>query len=80
MLIMAGKRRRNKPMIDIFLDELTFEHIKSISKNENVLIFRNRDKDESLSLAVDGQGLIDIYRKVRMRLETLGLKKEGVEL
>ena len=67
-------------MIDAFFDELSLDFIKSVSPEENVLVFKNHGKDETLVLALDGKELTNVYRKIRMRLETLGLKKEGEEL
>ncbi len=64
-------------MIDAFFDELSLDFIKSVSPEENVLVFKNHAKDETLVLALDGKELTSVYRKIRMRLETLGLKKEG---
>lgn len=67
-------------MIDLYVDDVELEYIKDVSPNEHVLVLTNRDKDEQLSLAVDGDELVNIYRKIRMRLETLGLKNPGEEL
>ncbi len=65
-------------MIDIYLDDLSLEYVRSVSTEENVLLaFSNKDKDETLKLAVNVTELTYIYRQIGMRLETLGLKKEG---
>ena len=67
-------------MVDLYLDEMTLDSIQTVKPDENVLIFKNKEKDERLSIALTGDELINTYRRIRMRLETLGLKKEGVEL
>lgn len=67
-------------MIDLYLDEMTLDGIRTVNPDENVLVFKNKGKDESLSITLTGDELVNTYRRIRMRLETLGLKKEGVEL
>ena len=65
-------------MIDSYFDDMRMEYIKSDTKDGHVLIFKNTGKDESLSLLVNEDELLNIYHKVRRRLESLGLKKEDL--
>lgn len=64
-------------MIDFYGDDLTLEMIQTKGGTQ-VMVFRNRtgDCDETVSIGVDGKELLNIYEKVRMRCETIGLKKE----
>lgn len=61
-------------MVDIYFDELRMERIKSDSQNGHVLIFKNTDKDETLSLLANEDELKNIYHKIRRYLESLGVE------
>lgn len=59
-------------MVDLFLDELTLTEIQVIN-NEQVLVFKNKEKDESLHIPVADKELLNIFTRVRIRCETLEL-------
>lgn len=59
-------------MVDIFNDNISLEKIQE-TENEQMLIFKNKDKDEIVSLLVSEDELLNIFQKVKMRCETLDL-------
>lgn len=60
-------------MIDLYVDDVSLVKIQE-KDNQQILIFSNSGKDESISIPVTNDELLNIYQKVRMRCETLGLK------
>ena len=58
-------------MIDLYVDDITLTDIQR--KDKEVLVFRNKEKDESLMIPVTNEELVNICNRVRMRCETLGL-------
>ena len=60
-------------MIDIFIDDMTLTDIQR--KDKEILVFRNKDKQESLIFPVSNEELLNIYQRVKMRCETLDLVK-----
>jgi len=64
-------------MIDFYGDALTLEAIQT-KGNTQVMVFRNRtgDCDETVSIGIDSKELLNIYERVRMRCETLGIKRK----
>lgn len=60
-------------MIDLYIDEVSLAKIHE-KQNQQILIFRNKEKDELISIPVSNDELLNIWLKVKMRCETLGLK------
>lgn len=59
-------------MIDLYADDITLTKI-GIKQNEQVLLFLNKEKDETIALNVSGSELLNIFLKVKMRCEVLNL-------
>ena len=59
-------------MIDLYVDDMTLREIQ-IRQDQQVLMFANKDKDEALAVPVSDEELRNIYDRVKMRCETLGL-------
>jgi hypothetical protein len=60
-------------MIDLYADDMTLTEIQR--KDKEVLVFNNKEKDESVMFPVSDEELLNIYHRVRMRCETLDLIK-----
>lgn len=60
-------------MIDLYIDEVSLIKIQG-KQNQQILIFRNKEKDELISIPVSNDELFNIWLKVKMRCEALGLK------
>lgn len=67
-------------MVDFYADDLTLDTVQ-IKGNTQIMVFRNRtgDCDETVSIGIDCKELLNVYRKVRIRCESLGIKMEGKE-
>lgn len=59
-------------MIDFYADDMTLEKIE-VKQNKQILIFRNKEKDETVALNVSDSELLNIALKTQMRCETLNL-------
>lgn len=59
-------------MIDLYSDNVSLSKIQE-KHNEQVLIFRNNEKDETIALNVSNAELLNIFLKVKMRCEALNL-------
>lgn len=59
-------------MVDIYGDNISLEKIQQTG-NEQMLIFKNKEKDETLALLVSEDELLNIFQKVKMRCEILTL-------
>ncbi|MBD5112109.1 MAG: hypothetical protein HDT42_06170 [Ruminococcaceae bacterium] len=59
-------------MIDLYLDDIVLSKIQE-KHNEQILIFRNNEKDETIALNVSNAELLNIFLKVKMRCEALNL-------
>lgn len=59
-------------MIDLYSDNVSLSKIQE-KHNEQVLIFCNKEKDETVVLNVSNTELLNIFLKVKMRCETLNL-------
>lgn len=63
-------------MIDVYMDELHLTDIKTNSDStgrRHVLRFRNKEKDESVSIPMTDDDLINIFLASKHRCETLDL-------
>ena len=58
-------------MIDIYADDVCLKEIQQ--KEKQVLRFVNAEKDESINLVVTNDELANMYRRIKMRCETLNL-------
>ena len=62
-------------MIDLYVDEVSLERIHQKNQSQ-ILVFRNKTKDETLSVPVSNEELVNIYQWAKIRCETLGLIKK----
>lgn len=58
-------------MIDLYVDGISLRKIE-VKHNEQLLILQN-EKDETITLNVSETELLNIFRQVKMRCETLNL-------
>lgn len=58
-------------MFDLYADDVTLTDIQR--KDKEILVFRNKAKDESIMIPVSNEELVNIYNRVQMRCETLNL-------
>ena len=62
-------------MIDLYVDDVSLERV--YQKNESqILYFKNAAKDETVSIPVSNEELLNIYHRVKIRCETLELIKK----
>ena len=59
-------------MVDLFIDEVSLVEIQS-RNGQQVMAFKNKDKDEALYIPISNEELLNIYNRVRIRCETLEL-------
>lgn len=59
-------------MIDLYVDDVSLTEIQD-KHDQHILVFKNKDKDESVHIPVTDQELINILNRTRMRCETLEL-------
>lgn len=59
-------------MVDLYIDDMSLERILP-KYGKQLLIFKNKEKDESLEIIVDEKELKNIYVQVKNRCETLNL-------
>ncbi len=59
-------------MIDLYVDNISLREIQ-VKRNEQILLFQNKEKDEIVALNISNAELLDILQKVKMRCETLNL-------
>jgi hypothetical protein len=64
-------------MIDLYVDDVTLTEIQQ--KDKQILMFKNKNRDESLVIPISNDELLNIYTKARMRCETLDLIKPVYE-
>lgn len=58
-------------MVDIYVDDICLKEI--LQQDKQVLKFINKDKDESIIIAVTDSELVNMYNRIKMRCETLNL-------
>ena len=58
-------------MVDLYVDDITLSDIQR--KDKEILVFTNKEKDESIRIPVSNEELVNIFHRVRMRCETLNL-------
>lgn len=56
-------------MIDLFVDDLELLSIDTIFEGFR-LVFYNKAKDEKLHLILDGDNSVELFKKLRRKLET----------
>ncbi len=59
-------------MIDLYADNISLREIQ-VKRNEQILLFQNKEKDEIVALNISDAELLNILQKVKMRCETLNL-------
>lgn len=71
-------------MVDLYIDDVSLTKIQT-KGNEQILMFRNKGKDETVAIPVFNAELLNIFQRVKMRCETLtlipttNLGKEGTD-
>lgn len=66
------KERRRGLVVDLYVDDVSLKKIES-RHGSQVLIFQHNEKDETLSVPVSNEELLNIYQWVKIRCETLEL-------
>lgn len=59
-------------MVDLYIDDISLTEIQT-KGNEQTLIFRNKEKDETVAIPVSHAELLNIFQRAKMRCETLKL-------
>lgn len=59
-------------MVDLYVDDVTLDKVEQ-KHGSQVLIFKNKAKDEMLSIPVSSEELLNVYHRVKIRCETLEL-------
>lgn len=59
-------------MVDLYIDDISLVRVEP-KHGSQVLIFKNEAKDETLSIPVSSEELLNIYHRVKIRCETLEL-------
>ena len=58
--------------MDSDIDDVSLTEIQT-KGNEQILMFRNKEKDETVAIPVSNTELLNIFQRVKMRCETLNL-------
>jgi len=56
----------------LYIDDVSLTEIQT-KGNEQILMFRNKEKDETVAIPVSNTELLNIFQRVKMRCETLNL-------
>lgn len=59
-------------MVDLYIDDVSLTEIQT-KGNEQILMFRNKEKDKTVAIPVSNTELLNIFQRVKMRCETLNL-------
>lgn len=59
-------------MVDLYLDDISLTEIQT-KGNEQILMFRNKEKDETLAIPLSDTELLNIFQRVKIRCESLNL-------
>ncbi len=59
-------------MFDLYFEDFSLNKIQ-VKSSEQILMFNNKEKDETVALNVSNAELLNIFQKVKMRCETLNL-------
>ncbi len=59
-------------MFDLYVDNISLREIQ-VKRNEQILLFKNEEKDEMVALNISNTELLNIFQKVKRRCEILNL-------